>query len=292
MGLRISLLKALEKQDISASDREKILSKLLNYSPEWAESQLETGEEALYAGIQEAALSTPFYDYYQVLLDLRPGERLVDLGGGHCKGSLLSAALGRSSDCLSLEISSKRIEGARRTLSSLGLESSGVLKFNILRDRLPLVEAYFVYLPLGELIYRPIQQLLKNERSARFYVVESHGDMLDFFDSLSKWFRPLKVIPSEGQRHKSGVSVYQFEPRSVQVEDLNSPDFLYEFVFKFSKERQVRLKKESGEINVKMKDLLPLLYNGQMSFECLSLKRIVDYQNVRYRRSLELYLSP
>lgn len=280
MGLQKSLLETLEDDSLSGLEREQKITKLLQYRPAWAEAQIHSKDPNIYQGTSETALSTPFYDYYQILKDLDDTESLADLGAGHCKGSLLSEAIGKSGKCDSYEVSIERLKGARRTAHQLGLSSDSIRELDLLRDELPIAQCYFIYLPLGELIYRPIQRLLKAKRKARFYVVESHGDLIDFFSSMPKWFTLIKVLPSEGQRHRKGIYVYEFGPCSIEMMDPNSSGFIYTFVSEYSEDREVLLKKESGQQAVKMKELLPLWYNGQMCFECLSLKRIVDFQNV------------
>lgn len=280
MGLRDSLIRALESDSLSAPAREKIISDILHYNPALAESLVLSEDPALYSGLEESALSTPFFDYYQVLTDLGPHERLVDLGAGHCKGTLLGEAVGLEGKCLSLELSKDRSNNALDTLKKLGLASQSIRSFDIRQDPLPASQAYFIYLPLGPLIFRPIQTLLKRQEAARFYVVESHGDMLDFFNSMPKWFEHKKMLPSEGPRHKAGVHVYEFLPIKVEVSSFNGPEFIYHFVENYDELARIFLKKESGEVEVQMKDLLPLKYNGRPCFECLSLKRVVDYQNV------------
>ena len=71
MCLRKSLLEALEADNVPPFERERLITELLQYRPALAESRLISDDPNLYQGASETALSTPFYDYYQVLMEIR-----------------------------------------------------------------------------------------------------------------------------------------------------------------------------------------------------------------------------
>lgn len=279
--LRNRLESVLNNESLGAGERETEVSSLLGFKAGQAETLIQSTENALYRGLPDEALSTPFKDYHSILCDLDQGDILIDLGAGYCKGSLLAETLGMGRKCVSLELSPERAGAGSACLGSLGLESDTIRVFDLLRDPLPLERAYYVYLPLGGLIFRPIEALLKAGRSCWFYVSESHGDVLDFFDHLSGWFRPAGHLPGEAQRHKPGIHKYYFSPTDAGKEISNDADLAYFLVRNWSRNPVIELEKESGRVGVSAQSLIPLRYNGEMRFECLEIKRIVDFENVR-----------
>ncbi|MEX0798774.1 MAG: PSP1 domain-containing protein [Bacteriovoracaceae bacterium] len=212
--------------------------------------------------------------------DLNDGETLVDLGAGYAKGSLLCQALGFKKTCVSLELSRQRIQHSKNIAREKGLDPGLIRPFDLRNGQIPLAQAYFVYLPLGELIFKPLESLLDRKHPCVFYVVESHGDVIDFFESLS-WFKLEKVLTSASPRHKMGVYKFRFSPQKIiEALDINSYQLIYWLLQNYSKSPSIGLVKENASAQVSASDLTPLKYNGQMMFESLSLKRIVDFKNV------------
>ena len=282
MRLREELLSLLKGEELDSASQESAIANLLNFNPIEVESKLNGANPDIYARLEQEALSTPFADYYQILLDLEASKTLVDLGAGYCKATLLSQALGMAKDCISLEISPERVGYAQELLKKLGVSSQSAKVFDLLKEPIPIVDAYFLYLPLGPLVFRPIQEVLEKGHQCAFYVVESHGDLLDFFHALPKWFTFEKTLPGQAKRHKEGIHKFRFHPRPIERFQVNSPEVFYWLVR--NQEASVSLLKESGEVRVKASSLIPILYNGRMLLECSEIRRIVDFDQVKIAR--------
>lgn len=283
MGLKEKLEALLNDASLDPGKREEQAARLLGYRPGPAERELKAGDEHIYAGLDERALSTPFKDYHAVFSDMKQGV-LVDLGAGYCKGTLLSEALAGQAKCLSLELSAIRTRAAKSFLGALNLSAQNVRNFDLRNDPLPPGRAYFLYLPLGELVFRPLWQLLRAGKETDLYVAESHGDLLDFFLCLKRWFRLEKILPSEAVRHREGIYKFRFTPRKVETARINSPEIIYLLIQRWRHNPRVELEKENQIVSVSARSLLPIKYNGKMCLECLELKRIVDFRQVRVAR--------
>lgn len=282
--LKNNLLEILTNNSLKASEMEALCSKAMCYSPEKAEMLVPRENSELYGGLEEQALSTPFKDYFTILNDLSAKDSLVDMGAGYCKGEVLALALESKVSVRSLEVSPERLEYAQKWATQLNLDFKSNETFDILSRELPLADAYFVYLPLGALILKPLERLLRaGEKGHSFclYVVESHGDMFDFFEGLSHWFKLEKVLPASAQRHRSGIRKYRFTSSPFEVGNINSPEFIYELVANYAENPKVSLIKEGVGVEVELRSLLPIKYNRKLMFECLELKRIVDFVNIK-----------
>lgn len=280
-GLRSRLIGILEDPGLGLAAKEARINSLLGFDPTEPEKNIHDDNPDLYAGLPEEALSTPFEDYYRILRDLGPGDTLVDLGAGYGKGSLLCEAIGFDRACLSLELSSERVGYSKKIADIHGLNAQCFQRFDLRQQPLPPANAYFVYLPLGELVIRPIEALLKSKSSCVFYVAESHGDLIDFFLALPEWFELEKMMESRALRHRPGIYKFHFTPKTVSVSEPNGPGVIYYLVENWSGNPKIVIEKESGRVEVGANSLIPIKYNGQVALECLELKRIVDFERVR-----------
>ena len=284
MGLRKRVLEILQDRNLEALEREKKLQQFLGLDHQLIERGVSSPNPEVYCGLEELALSTPFDDYYSILKDIEANSTLVDLGAGHSKGSILSKALGQD-NVLSLEVEKSRVFEVKKIAQRLGVNAEGIEVFDLLSEDIPLAQNYFIYLPLGALIFKPIEFLLKENHCAYFYVMESHGDVLDFFNACTNWFYLVKVLPSQTSRHKTGIYKYRFNPREITRPQENSFDLIYEIIQNYSKNLTYKLIKESGECLIQSSLLLPLMYNGKMTLECKEVMRIIDFENVQLFRA-------
>ncbi|MCO4752997.1 MAG: hypothetical protein KC478_00875 [Bacteriovoracaceae bacterium] len=280
MSIGLQAQSILDRDDLDEIECEQRLLTLFGIKHNQIEQQIDSENPDHYVGLDEQAFSTSFRDYYTILSDLDHDQILVDLGAGYCKGTLLSCAL-KLRRTVGLEVEAARVEHAKNIGKALGLNTNDMKVFNLLEDQLPLESAYYIYLPLSNLIFKTIETLLNAKHSCTFYVVESHGDVIDFFDGLSKWFRLEKVLPSSSKRHKEGIYKYRFNPEAVARPCENSYELIYWIIQNYSQSPQLKIEKENASFVVSAHSLIPIKYNGQMMFECLSLKRIVDFQNVK-----------
>ena len=286
--MALDLLKRnLNCKKLLLEEKEEAISKFFGLNHSMAEESVSTSEPNLYRNLMAEAFSTPFEDYHSIFNDLPEGERLVDLGAGYGKGTLLAEGLGLSGRCLSLEIDPDRVKHAKKLARNSGLDEKLFQLFDLTKEAIPLSDSYLVYLPLGELIFQPIERLLMKKHSCVFYVVESHGDLVDFFENAPLWFKLDSILPSRSKRHREGIFKFRFTPQEFKGELENSYNAIYWLVQEWSKKRPVLLKKESGQEIVCSSSLLPIKYNKQMAFECFHLKRIVDFKNVQISETSE-----
>ena len=280
MDLKVRALSILESELLTEKEREQKLLTLFGINHDKIEKQIKSLEPDYYVGLDQFAFATSFKDYFTILSDLDRAQTLVDLGAGHCKGSLLANALD-TRRVLSLEVESVRVENAIKASKALGLESIDMKVFDLLSEVPPLEEAYYIYLPLGPLIFKVLEVLLKHNHKCCLYVVESHGDVIDFYESLPEWFTLEKVLPSTSERHRNGIFKFHFSPKVIEKTSENSYELMYWLIQNYSSNPEFIVKKESGDESIRANSLIPLKYNNEMMFECITLKRIVDFKNVK-----------
>ncbi|MBC74816.1 MAG: hypothetical protein CME64_02255 [Halobacteriovoraceae bacterium] len=283
MSLQGRILEILNNENLNPLQSERKIQELLGLNHKKVEEGVHSSNPEIYTGLEEEAFSTPFADYYSILKSIKD-ETLVDLGAGHCKGTILSKVL-EFGDVLSLEVDEHRVTEARKLAQSLGLDITGIQQFDILSKDIPLCQNYFVYLPLGPLIFSPIERLLKSKHSANVFVMESHGDVLDFFNACPEWFTLQEVLSSRTARHRGGIHKFNFTPAKIPAVEDNTYELVYQIIQNYSKDEKYRIVKESGEHMVSASSLLPIKYNQKMAFECSEIKRIVDFENVQIFRA-------
>jgi len=173
-----------------------------------SEKEILSTNEDLYIGLESGALLTSYLDYYQILNDLELGQILVDIGAGYCRGSLLSK------DCISVEVVAERVLTAKSSLLNLDRDPSCIIQADLLDPnyRLPRGDAYFLYVPTGNLLNSFLRKCIEQNITALFYVIESHGD---FNTILSVYQEFIQELDSKLQcslpRHDSTIRKYQFD---------------------------------------------------------------------------------
>lgn len=266
----MNLKKILES---NISEKESKVSALFCYSPP-VEERI---NDELYSGLAEVALSTSFDDYYKIYKDLN-GD-LIDYGAGYCKGSLLFESLG-DKKCFSYELKQSRLEYTKALMQKMALNSQSIIKRDLLTEDIPIGENYLIYLPLGDVFFRLVHQLYSSKKEAIFYIIESHGDFLEYIENLPLWLKKIDVIDSESLRHKNGIHKYRFNPVKF-----NEHNLLYHYIASYNQDLKIDLIEENKRYSINLKKTLPLKYNNKMCLEAFELKRIVDGNIIRFADS-------
>lgn len=185
------------------------------------ENKIQTTNEDIYAGLENTALLTSYLDYYQMILDLGEKKVLADLGAGYCRGSLLIEKLGLSSKILSLEVESNRVAIAK----SIVRDKSLIIQEDLLDNnfQLPKVDAFFLYLPTGPVINSLIKKVIDQKVEAIFYIIESHGDLIDnilFYPEVFKQI-PCDLVTSL-PRHDNKIYKFQSFKSTIKKIDFNN----------------------------------------------------------------------
>lgn len=261
-------LKEILESDIN--EKESKVSALFCYEP----PKEELIEDELYSGLAEVALSTSFQDYYQIYKHLK-GD-LIDYGAGYCKGSLLYGFL-NDKKCHSYELKASRINYIKTLFKHHQLSEDTLHQRDLLNDEIPIGENYLIYLPLGKVFFRLVNTLYKRNRSARFYIIESHGDFLDYIKALPKWFKEVDILPSESLRHTVGIYVFDFVPAKF-----TSTNILYDYILSFEEDKVIEVVEKDKKYFVKLSQTLPIKYNGRMAIESFELKRMIDQKIILF----------
>jgi len=269
-------LNRILQSKLSYKEKESKISALFCFTPP-QENKLDDQSESiqsdpLYRGLAQEALSTGFSDYYRIFKDL-DGD-LIDYGAGFCKGSFLFEYLDTTKKCYSYEYVAFRVDYAKQWITSQNLSCDSLFQRDLLKEIVPIGDNYLIYIPLGNLFFRLLYSLYQNKKKATFYVIESHGDILDYINAL-ECMSFIGVLDSEHSRHKSGIFKYQFDPSLVK-------DTLYSRYFTSYDQKLELITNEDGrERRVYLDDTLPIFYNQKQCIELLSLKRICDGEIIK-----------
>ena len=265
-------MKLLEiiNSNLSNTEKESRVSALFHFDPPSEIKHNSKKEDSFYTGLAQAALSTPFMDYYSIYQDLKSDTHLIDYGSAYSKGTLLFEALGEK-ECHSYEYLENRVLYTQELLKKLHLNPNKVYQCNLLSADIPIGDAYLIYIPLGELFFRLIHKLYNEGKAAIFYIIESHGDFLDYVYALKEWFKLEKIIDSHTERHQAGVHKFIFSPKEV-----NTNDLLYKYILEYDNDYKLSVIEDTKEREILLKESLPIKYNDSMAIESFELKRIID----------------
>lgn len=190
------------------------------------EALIQEAPEYIYKNHLSEALLTSYLDYYQILKELGPKKILCDLGAGYCRGSLLSEKDPSLAKCISIEVQKNRIEEALKLIEDKSL----LLNKNLLDPlfKLPIADAYFIYLPTGEVLNSIFRKIKEQNIEAVFYFIESHGDLIETVEFYPELFSELvSNLKVSSQRHDLKVYKYQSliwskkRPSFNELDDLN-----------------------------------------------------------------------
>lgn len=262
----MNILKTLE-DSLAVNSLETILqiNKNLDHYFNITPKKFESNNPELYCDLELEALSTSYTDYYQVLKDIGSHEKIIDLGAGLGRGSLLSAALNLPV-CISLELVDERIGALQKALIKMEREELGI-KFDLALESLPESENFYLYFPVGKTFYHILRQLL--QRHVRLYVCEAHGDTLDFLSLYKDSLKQISSIKLKMPRHHNYIEVY--ETSALKTQDFGVADFAYWFLNHFDSEKILKAKWFSPQLHLWAFLYLPIknfdliLYHGEMS---------------------------
>ncbi len=250
----------------------------LDYSK--AESNLIAIDDDLYPGLDDSALLTSYLDYFQIHEDLPQNATLVDLGAGYCRGTLLFDALG-SKRCISVEIAENRVERAKQ-LSPNDIILADMTSSSFI---IPKESYYFIYLPVSKVLYSLFKKIIKQKIEATFYVIESHGDLIDFFFMHNTLFTPVgKPFKTSTPRHRSWV--HKFKSNIVEDPHIKDEDFytniplwhLYNFDSdkKFIIESKIMNSNQTKKWEANVKNSSIINYNGDLAVYLENPSRILQ----------------
>lgn len=177
------------------------------------EKKSEIKEENFYTHqnlLNEEALNTSYFDFYQILEALPPQSSIVDVGAGYARMALLNDYLGLSHKIISIEAVKERLVAAK---SYCDKRHEFVVQ-DILHENfhLPKADYYFLYLPTGRLFEKVLEEILQiaQTKKVRVIGIESHGNLIDFLTLNRVWLRemPLKLALSL-PRHKNSIYFYE-----------------------------------------------------------------------------------
>jgi hypothetical protein len=260
-------IKEILNKEIPNKDKESQIATLLSFRP----PREEPCNDEYYSGLPQEALSTSFLDYYTIYKDLK-GD-LVDYGAGYCKGTLLFKLLGEK-NCFSYEVLKNRVDYTKKLIDDLKLKSDQLYSYDLLKEEIPLADNYLVYLPLGSLIFRLMNALYKSGRPVTFYVIESHGDVLNYLHALN-CMKLEKVMSSFSKRHIDGIHKFIFDPKAVK-------DTLYSRYFtQYDFDKSYKIKEEDRHSRFNFSKSLPIFYNESSCIEMFEHKRILDNRVIK-----------
>lgn len=173
------------------------------------EASFQNREEA-YIGLEHAALSTSYVDYYNILTSLGDDKVIVDVGAGFCRGTLLSEFLSLN-QCISIELLESRCLPARLFLKENHLNENLVKTQDIESiSALPVANAYYFYFHKGKLFYEVLNKIIGSVEGGDtlLYICESHGDVIEFIDSMPSLFNANTQIPVSLPRHNDYIHSY------------------------------------------------------------------------------------
>lgn len=183
-------------------------------------SHLKNEESYVGHGLSAEALYTSFADYHQMLTHplMAPGDTLIDVGAGICKGALLAKALKLPVEVISLELVSERVEAAREALLKKELNPAGLIECDLLSETLPKAKHYFLYLPTGILLSKILLELRDYARDSDFYVwcIESHGDLVPTLNQLAPWLELIDDrVELHSLRHDPHLYIFKSSRREI-----------------------------------------------------------------------------
>ena len=263
----------------------KEVESILNINYTQNESSINSVEEDIYQNIESEALLTNYFDYFQILDDVGE-ETLVDLGAGYCKGTLLSQYLGLSGHCISIEVETVRVKAAR-LVSSIPRE---ILHADLLSEdlKLPMAQAYFMYLPAGPLLNSVIKKIIIQKIEAIFYIIESHGDFIDTINYYPEIFEEIESNLKVSQ-HRHDKKIYKFKSkvfREAPIKKNNlTIDNIHLWLLEYSTEdttvvveSKIANTNSTRKWKANLKSSRLIKYNGELSLQLFSPFRILQLE--------------
>src|SRR5690606_35107278 len=185
------------------------------------EDQMKSQKDYFYTNenhLEQAALNTSYFDFYQILKNLPKNSTIVDLGAGYARMALLNKLFNFGHRVVSIEGVGERLEAAKKYC---GKEEDFLVQ-DMLHESfsLPEADAYFLYLPTGEVLEKILSHFLQMARRKQFriYAIESHGNLIDHLWLNQAWMYDEEIdLVTSLPRHKEKIySFYTIHPVSVE----------------------------------------------------------------------------
>ncbi|MCF8058886.1 MAG: hypothetical protein K9K67_06305 [Bacteriovoracaceae bacterium] len=170
------------------------------------------------------ALFTGYQDFLSIHDDLikRNLTSIGDLGAGNCRSKILFDFLKAPFQTFAYEFVPERVTAAINCYQKLSLSDvDTIIQADLKTHELPLLDAYFIYLPVGKTLKKIIQQLkvLSTQKPLTLYVIESHGDLLNYLEDQLCALERVGELPLKGVRHYPNIVIYHLFDSSEQIKN-------------------------------------------------------------------------
>lgn len=190
----------------------KICNEFFQYDYESIENKLTTSQADpqlyLTETLREEALNTSWYDYYQLITCSR--KKVLDVGSGYSKGTLLALTLGYN-HFHSVEFVKERVQWAIDKAKELNLDISLFQCANALSIDLSSYDNFLIYQPTGRLLSEFINKLSVNENK-EVWAIESHGDLIFRLEGDPRLINKEPLLTLSSKRHDQ--IVYSFKTKN------------------------------------------------------------------------------
>jgi SAM-dependent methyltransferase len=201
--------------------------------------------------IKSLALQTSYLDFIQIFtfLDLKPNEHFIDIGAGYGRSSFLINMLFNKTRSTAIEHVRSRVQASKDAAIKYHIPLRSFQCEDILKSdyTLPIGEYYFLYLPIGNLLFKVLNDLKSKAHTKSFKIIaiESHGELINRLEK-EKWLSqgPCE-LESISPRHDNKVYIYE-----VNRNGLSTADSLLQKI-----ERLHFLKESNFQILIRDKDI-------------------------------------
>ena len=168
------------------------------------------------------ALYTDYQDLLQIhkLLIALGVKSFCDLGAGIGRAKLLFDYLKSPFQSYSIEFVKERHYEGLKSHKKLNLPfPEGFQNSNLLTCPPPQCDAYFIYLPVGEVLEKTLAALesIFLNKSCYIIAIESHGDLLNYLEDTHDHFKLIEKIPLKAKRHHEQMCLYQWSPKKEKI---------------------------------------------------------------------------
>lgn len=181
----------------------------INYDQVESTTKHASSEAYINVNLNSEGLYTSYSDFYEIgkVLELN-GKVFCDLGSGVGRGSLLHQVLFPDSKSFAYEFVSARVKAGKASALALGLNSEYFIEQDLLNTPLPEADIYYIYLPVGPLLFHVLNQLMEKPGKT-IVAIESHGDLIPYLDS-EKWLEESRApLKSSSSRHDPHIYFYE-----------------------------------------------------------------------------------
>lgn len=253
----------------------------------------ETDIEEHYPDLNQNALNTSYFDYYQILKSIPKGQNIADLGAGLGRGSLLSCLLGFK-NCFSIEAVTKRCDQLKSALSQFESEYL-VIHADLVKSPIPDYDNYYLYFPKSIALYHILRKLFR--KNGLVYVCEAHGDTIPFIELFPDQLECIKEIPLAMPRHYPFIKIYKI--KSAELENDIHTNFSCWYLRNFdsdliiiAKFNYIGMKKEVSLL-MPIRNFDLIIYKSQLALQHrVSNRRYVLNQEIKISHTSNAKLSP